>query len=482
MHGPGRSGGPDPDPPATSPPVGPERPLLLRRLRIGGLIALPLLTAIAAVGAWSGIPPAPGLLLPCAVAIGLCLLAAAAPAIPGVRTQAVPLAVLWVLALGLTGAACLMPGGAVNSVPIFMASLGLLASVYLPWGPAPQGIVAGGLFGLAVGAVLAAPAPGPAPLTLDTASGAAVFGGLALLLGHSPLVARTVRERLVQAAGMEDAGRRLSESLQHRLEQANRLLERRGLALESALEDAEKANVSKSRFLAGISHELRTPLTSILGFAAMLRNGAAGPVTAKQFDYASEICTSAEHLLRLLEGILAHTRIEANEDPLQLSDVPIDLLVEVACRQVAPAALEAKLDIRRSVPTGAHLVGDRQKLLQVMLNLLSNAIKFTPAGGEIGTTILDLGDEIEVTVWDHGLGLGPDDLERIFRPFEQVPEANRTSRKGFGLGLAISRRLVERHGGSIRAESRDDRGTRFVVRLPKSGPPPTLPATHALAS
>jgi signal transduction histidine kinase len=358
----------------------------------------------------------------------------------------------------------LLPGLVLPAEPAAFVVGGavLAAAIYVPWGPGWQSVLAAGsLVALAAARV----GLGSFGEALWSSFGCDPFVVLAIAL--SPLAAREIRAGLRRAAELEEARERLARRLRRDLEEANRKLERHGLALEQALEEAEKANLSKARFLAAVSHELRTPLTSILGFAGMLRCGAAGPVTPKQLDYATEICTSAEHLLHLVQGILDHARIEAGEAPLELAEVPVDLLVEVACRQVTPAALEKGIAIRRPPPRGARVVANRQKLLQVLLNLLSNAIKFSAPASEIGVDVADQGERVEFAVWDRGVGIGSQDLERIFEPFEQVEGANRASKKGAGLGLAICRRLVEQHGGTIRVESEPGRGTRFVVALPR---------------
>ncbi|MGH7858793.1 MAG: sensor histidine kinase [Candidatus Binatia bacterium] len=438
--------------------------LILRRLRAGAFITLPFVIA-SGLGDFFLRPEVASILL----ALKLIPLAACAVAVAAARRHEAArdprsLAAGCVLALGLTGTLSAVVEGGVSYIPILMTSLGLTAAVYLPWGMTVQAVVSAALYGMTTIAMCAVLGVGG----LWSAEGMGALFGTLVVLGNAPVIASTIRRLLIRNAEVEEAKEQLSGMLTKRLEEANRKLERRGIALEEALEEAEKANVSKSRFLASVSHEFRTPLTSIVGFAAMLRNGAAGPVNVKQFDYASEICRSGEHLLQIIEGILTHARVEAEEDPLQLSDVPVDLLVEVACRQVSPAALEKEIVLRRSRPSGCHLIGDKQKLLQVLLNLLSNAIKFSPPRSEIGAEVLERGDAVEIAVWDQGIGLSAANLERIFRPFEQVENSNRTSQKGTGLGLAICKRFVELHGGTIRAESEEGRGSRFLVRLPKN--------------
>lgn len=438
--------------------------LIVRRLRIGGLLTLPFIVLYAASDLYVGRPRLDFLLAIKVVPLTASLVALAAPSLRWFRERSITLAVACVLGLGLTQTLSSAIEADTSTLPVMATALGLTAAVYLPWGRNTQALVSAILFLMGASAIVTV----EGWTELGSARIAGSLFGMLVVLGNGPVIASTIRSLVLRNSELLSAKERLTDILGNRLEEANRKLERRGIALEQALEEAEKANLSKSRFLASISHEFRTPLTSILGFAEMLRNGAAGPVTEKQLDYTSEICTSAHHLLHIVDGILTHARIEANEDPIQLTDVPADLLLEVARRQVAPSALDKHITIRRSNPSGAHLLADKQKLLQVMLNLLSNAIKFSPPQSEIGSEVNDLGQAVEIVVWDRGVGLSAADRERIFLPFEQVDRANRTSQKGTGLGLAICKRFIEAHGGTIRVESEPGAGSRFTVWLPKA--------------
>lgn len=440
------------------------RDLIARRLRIAGFLVLPFIVFYSASDALLGRPALEFLLAIKLIPLSAAFAAIVAPSVRWLRDRSIPLAVTCVLSLGFTQTLSSSIESEILTLPVMITALGLSAAVYLPWGRDTQVFVSAVLFFMGTSAIVAIEGWSE----LGTARVAGGIFGMLVVLGNGPVVASTMRGLILRSSELVSAKERLTSILAKRLDEANLKLERRGVALERALEEAEKANFSKSRFLANISHELRTPLTSILGFAEMLRNGAAGPVTEKQLDYTSEICTGAHHLLRIVDGILTHARIEANEDPLQLTDVPADLLLEVACRQVAPSALEKQVTIRRSRPSGAHLLADKQKLLQVMLNLLSNAIKFSEPKSEIGAEVKDRDETVEIVVWDRGMGIAPADCERIFLPFEQVDQANRTSKKGTGLGLAICKRFVEAHGGTIRVESQVGAGTRFLVTLPKS--------------
>ena len=440
------------------------RDLIVRRLRVGGFVTLPFILLYAASDVLVSRPALEFLLAIKAVPTIVALLAISAPSVRWLRERSIPIAVACVLGLALTQTLSSAAEAETLTLPIMVTALGLTAAVYLPWGKNTQALVSGLLFLMGFSAIVAV----EGWASLGSARIAGGLFGMLVVLGNGPAVASTIRSVILRNSELVAAKERLTEILGKRLEEANRKLERRGIALERALEEAEKANFSKSRFLANISHEFRTPLTSILGFAEMLRNGAAGPVTEKQLDYTSEICTGAHHLLRIVDGILTHARIEANEDPVQPTDVPADLLLEVACRQVAPSALDKQITIRRSPPSGAHLLADKQKLLQVMLNLLSNAIKFSAPKSEIGAEVRDRGQTVEIAVWDRGAGLSPADCERIFLPFEQVERVNRTSQKGTGLGLAICKRFVEAHGVTIHVESEIGAGSRFLVSLPKA--------------
>jgi signal transduction histidine kinase len=443
------------------------RELIVSRLRLGGILSLPFVVLYAIGDRWIlDSPQADALLVLKAIPLAACLVAVLGPNVAWVRDRPVLPAVLCVIALGLTQSVSSVLEHEPVSLPIMLTSLGLTAAVYLPWGPAVQAMLSTLLF--AMGVLGTAAIVGWSGLG-SVAALTSLFG-MVIVLGNSPVIASTIRSLMARGLELQTAKDRLGEILNKRLEEANEKLERRGVALEQALEEAEKANRSKGRFLATISHEFRTPLTSILGFGAMLRDGAAGPIDEKQMEYATEIALSAQQLLEIIEGVLSHARIESNDDPLQLSDVPVDLLVQVACRQIAPAAFEKDVRVQRPSPSGARLAGDKRKLLQVLLNLLGNAIKFSPPGNEVGVEVVDGGDTVEIAVWDRGIGIARDDLERIFDPFEQVDVANRTSRKGTGLGLSIARRVVEAHGGTIGVDSKAGDGSRFVVRLPKSAP------------
>ena len=235
-------------------------------------------------------------------------------------------------------------------------------------------------------------------------------------------------------------------------------------ALVEARARAEAANEAKSRFLATVSHEFRTPLNGILGMADLLTD--TGP-DAEQATYVAALRTSGEALLALVDDILDFAKVEAGK--LELVAEPFDpaQLVETVAELMAPRAqakgIELAAHIAPDLP--ARLVGDRDRLRQILLNLVGNAVKFTEAGG-VGLSLARTGDRLEITVADTGSGIPSDRLDTIFGEFEQLDHGAATGQAGTGLGLAIVRRLARLMGGEVRAESRLGEGATFRVTLP----------------
>ncbi|HEY3934290.1 MAG TPA: response regulator [Gemmatimonadales bacterium] len=246
--------------------------------------------------------------------------------------------------------------------------------------------------------------------------------------------------------------------------------------IQRARETAEAANRTKSEFLAKMSHELRTPLNSIIGFSQLLGEESFGPLNDRQRRYVGNVLTSGRQLLELINDILDLSKVEAGRMELSLAPIALVPLLHEALALVEPLAAQAQLrlslEVAEAVP--AVLV-DASRLRQVLYNLLGNAIKFTGPGGSVTlraawtrTRSRAGASMIRITVQDTGVGIRPDDLERIFREFEQVDSDPARSQQGTGLGLALSRRLVELHGGRIWAESEVGLGSSFHVELPVS--------------
>jgi two-component system, NtrC family, sensor kinase len=228
----------------------------------------------------------------------------------------------------------------------------------------------------------------------------------------------------------------------------------------------EVASRHKSEFLANMSHELRTPLNAIIGFSEVLNERMFGELNDKQEEYLKDIHASGQHLLSLINDILDLSKIEAGRMELELSDFDLPAAVDNAVTLVRERASRKGVTVGIAVGKQVGMIrGDERKIRQVLLNLLSNAIKFTPQGGriEVGAA-LDTG-AVEVSVSDTGVGIAPEDLEAVFEEFRQVG-ASAAKQEGTGLGLALSRKFIELHGGTIRVESAIGAGSTFTFRLP----------------
>ncbi|HEU4680120.1 MAG TPA: response regulator [Gemmatimonadales bacterium] len=250
--------------------------------------------------------------------------------------------------------------------------------------------------------------------------------------------------------------------------------------LRHAKTAAEAANHAKSDFLAKMSHELRTPLNSIIGFSEMLEDESFGPLNEKQRRYVNNVLTSGRNLLQLINDILDLSKVEAGHMQLALSEFDIALALSevqtIVGSLVNKKHLRLDVEVEEGLPA---LKADQAKVKQVLYNLLSNAIKFTPEGGSIrvtGRSASEIdgregGRWIEISVADTGIGLRVEDTERIFGEFEQVDSGYTRNQEGTGLGLALSRKLVELHGGWIWVESELAKGSIFRFVLP-AGPRP----------
>jgi signal transduction histidine kinase len=229
----------------------------------------------------------------------------------------------------------------------------------------------------------------------------------------------------------------------------------------------EIANQHKSAFLANMSHELRTPLNAVIGFSEMLAARYFGDLTEKQAEYVNDIHGSGKHLLSLINDILDLSKIEAGRMELEAVGFDLRAALENAITLVRERAQRGGVALRLDTDPGLGAFrGDERKLKQVVLNLLSNAVKFTPRGGTVDVAAKRADGAVEIAVRDTGQGIAPEDHEAIFEAFRQVGTDATRKREGTGLGLALTRRFVELHGGTIRVESAVGKGSTFTVRLP----------------
>ena len=236
--------------------------------------------------------------------------------------------------------------------------------------------------------------------------------------------------------------------------------------LQRLYKELETASKHKSEFLANMSHELRTPLNAIIGFSQVLREGISGEINAKQEEYLDDIVTSANHLLALINDVLDLSKIEAGQVELQVAPFSLRDALERGVSMVRQQATADGVHLALHANGGLDVIsGDERRIRQVIFNLLSNAVKFTPAGGSVKVSATQRNGEMTVSVSDTGPGIAAEDLDRIFEEFQQT-EAGARQREGTGLGLALSRRFVEMHGGRIWCDSELGKGSTFRFTLP----------------
>jgi len=217
-----------------------------------------------------------------------------------------------------------------------------------------------------------------------------------------------------------------------------------------------------------MSHELRTPLNSINGFSEVLFDETFGPLNEKQKKYVNNVLTSGKHLLLLINQILDMAKVEAGKMRLSLSILPMKNLLNEISLLVADMAIKKKLHMSLEIEDDLpDIEADELKVKEVIYNLLSNAVKFTPEGGNIGMRAKKINSEIEIVVWDTGIGIAMENMGKIFEGFFRVDTPYSRVTEGTGLGLPLSRKLVELHGGTLSVESEDlNKGASVRFTLP----------------
>jgi signal transduction histidine kinase len=274
-------------------------------------------------------------------------------------------------------------------------------------------------------------------------------------------------------AQLSTAFNTMAENLQQSHAILEDLVKARTTALEQANLRLRKADRLKSEFLANMSHELRTPLNSILGFSELLKDPVFGSVTEKQLLYLNNISSSGKHLLALINDILDLAKVDAGKIELHREPLSVIQLLDEIVSNLRSISEKKQIQVSREIaPEITSIYVDHGRFKQIMINLLSNALKFTPANGQITIIAKSEKEFIHISVIDTGIGISHDNIDRIFNEFEQVDGSRTRKFEGTGLGLALSRRLVELHGGEIWVESELEKGTKFTfsIPIPKSNP------------
>ena len=248
--------------------------------------------------------------------------------------------------------------------------------------------------------------------------------------------------------------------------------------IEEKGRELEIANKHKSEFLANMSHELRTPLNAIIGFSEALLEKMFGAINEKQKDYLQDIHSSGQHLLSLINDILDLAKVEAGRMELNLGTFDLPAAIANALTLIRERAMRHGIGLSVEVDSRlGELNADERKLKQILLNLLSNAVKFTPEGGKIKVVARRVDDMVEIAVSDMGIGIALKDQATVFEEFKQVGSDYTRKAEGTGLGLALTRKLVELHGGTIRLESEPGKGSTFTFTLPLKAAMQNSPAT-----
>ncbi len=349
-------------------------------------------------------------------------------------------AIVWIMALGnmmLSSANYFSGPYAPRSVLTYLWMGAVVFGFFPRWG----GVVHGVLFAVGFAVVLALQ-EGPPELTSNPASTWVI--SMATVLGVGAFLTWLV-ERVRRLAVIEQSTRKNAE-----------------------LVNAELTVVSrhKTEFLAHMSHELRTPLNAVIGFSEVLEDRFFGELNEKQLEYVKDILSSGRHLLDLINDILDIAKVEAGRMELDVSTFSFAEALQSGISMVQERANAHGITLEYDVDPKVELaIGDERKIRQVLLNLLTNAVKFTPDGGRVSVTAHRADEALEVTVSDTGIGIAPEERDKVFQEFEQAASGN-LHPEGTGLGLALARRFVELHGGRISVESEVGRGSTFTFRIP----------------
>jgi signal transduction histidine kinase len=290
-------------------------------------------------------------------------------------------------------------------------------------------------------------------------------------IGSGALDERIDATRRDELGALAEEFNRMAERLQESYAGLEQKVEERTQELAEKSRELEVASGHKSEFLANMSHELRTPLNAIIGFTQVLQQKLFGEVNDKQAEYLDDIHGSADHLLELINDILDLSKVEAGQVELERTEFSLREALERGVVMLRERASKSGVRLTLEPDPEVELVtADERRIRQVVFNLLSNAVKFTPQGGSVVVVSAQENGEVLVRVTDTGPGIAPEDQERIFEEFQQT-ETGAEEREGTGLGLALSKRLIELHGGRIWVESKPGEGSTFTFTLPVEAKP-----------
>ena len=278
-----------------------------------------------------------------------------------------------------------------------------------------------------------------------------------------------IRDEAEQVTGvcrslMDVTDRKMAAVAARKVAQYAMELRNKNEQLAHALEAARSATEAKSRFLASVSHELRTPLNGIIGFSELLYDGKVGTLKPEHHEILGDILSSARHLLRLISDILDLSKVEAGRMAFYPEPGILDPLVQEVRDVIRPLAERKRIGVSSEVPAGFEAVLDRSRFKQILYNYLSNAVKFTPEGGSVSIRILPSDQSFRLEVEDTGIGIPPEETSRLFQDFQQL--SNRKAEQGTGLGLALTRHIVEAQGGTVAVLSTPGTGSIFSAVLP----------------
>ncbi|MFH0985097.1 MAG: PAS domain S-box protein [Candidatus Omnitrophota bacterium] len=299
----------------------------------------------------------------------------------------------------------------------------------------------------------------------------AVEVSLTSLVIHGRNILHCLWRDITENKRLAEALKRSHDNLEQQVKERTEELVRSFQKLQSTDEELKRASRAKNEFLANVSHEFRTPLNSIIGFSEVLFDERFGPLNERQKKYAQNVLLSGQHLLSLINDVLDLSKVESGKMVMEASSFSLKSTIEEVFRMMENQARAKRIKPVMEVSGDlGEIYADQRKIKQVIYNLLSNAIKFTPDGGKVGIRIQKVGAGVEGVVWDSGVGISPENFERVFIAFQRLGDLCTQETEGTGLGLTISRKIIELHGGKIWIESEGvGKGTSVKFTIPTGG-------------